>query len=95
MMSFVHQWVRVQTRIRHNAVDEIVYDGRDAVNAAQTLIEGWFLPDLVLAAFLVCHISFSPFLFLFRLYGQRRLPPNENKISVSLPRARLKWNWMF
>jgi hypothetical protein len=26
------------------------------------------LPDLILASFLVCHISFSPLLFLFRLH---------------------------
>jgi hypothetical protein len=38
------------------------------------------LLDLVLAAFLVCHISFSPFLFLFRSRGQTPLPFNGTKL---------------
>ena len=39
-MRFVHRWVGVQARIGHDAIDEIIDHGRDAINSAQTLVKG-------------------------------------------------------
>src|SRR6266404_7250602 len=56
VVGFVHGRIRVQARVRHDPVDQIIDNGGDAINSTEALIEGRFLLDLVLAAFLVCHI---------------------------------------
>jgi hypothetical protein len=42
-MGLVDSRVRVQSRVGHNPVDEIVYDGSDIVHTAQAVVERWSL----------------------------------------------------
>src|SRR5258708_6303332 len=39
MMGFVHGGICIQTRVGHDAVDEIINNGCDAVDSAQSLVE--------------------------------------------------------
>jgi hypothetical protein len=39
MMRFVQARVRIQTRVNHHTVDEVVHNCGDAIHAAQPLIE--------------------------------------------------------
>src|SRR5438093_6369925 len=39
MVRFVHARIRVQARVDHDAVDQVVDDGRDVIDAAQPIVE--------------------------------------------------------
>jgi hypothetical protein len=39
MMSLVYPWVRIQARIDHNPVDEVIHHGRNAVDTAEPLVK--------------------------------------------------------
>jgi hypothetical protein len=39
MVRFVHPVIRVQSRVDHDAVNEVVHDGRDGIDAAEALVE--------------------------------------------------------
>ena len=44
-MRLVDFRIRVKARIRHDAIDEIVRDGRDGIPAAQAFVRRWALGD--------------------------------------------------
>src|SRR5437763_17208179 len=85
MMRFVHQRVRVQPRIVHHTFDQIIHNACDAVNAAQALVEGLLLLNLVLTA-LLCHIVLSG--CCFRFGGTSTWP---NALKRSHGSAQRKW----
>ena len=39
-MCFVNSRIRIQNRIAHHPIDEVVDDGRDSVDPAESIIEG-------------------------------------------------------
>src|SRR5277367_1993797 len=39
MVSFVHLRIGIQSRIDHDAVDEVVYDGSNAIHATKSVVE--------------------------------------------------------
>jgi len=39
MMGLVYLWVRIQTRIDHDPVDEIIHYSGDAVDTAEALVK--------------------------------------------------------
>ena len=59
MVRLIHGWVRVKAGVRHDAIDEIVNDYRDAVNSAQTIVKGSFFGSAAMI------ISFLFWLFVF------------------------------
>jgi hypothetical protein len=39
MVRFVHQGIRIQPRVDHDSVDEVVYDRSDAIDTTQSIVE--------------------------------------------------------
>ena len=39
MMGLVYPWVRIQARIDHDAIDEVIHHGGDAVDTAEPLVK--------------------------------------------------------
>jgi hypothetical protein len=39
MMGFVYPWVRIQARIDHDSIDEVIHHGGNAVDTAEPLIK--------------------------------------------------------
>jgi hypothetical protein len=39
MMGLIYPWVRIKTRIGHDAVDEVIRNGGDAVDTAEPLVK--------------------------------------------------------
>jgi hypothetical protein len=39
MERFSHQWIRIESRVNHDSVDEIVNDSGNAVDATQSFIQ--------------------------------------------------------
>ena len=39
MMSLIYPWVRIQARVGHDAIDEVIHDGGDAVDTAEPLVK--------------------------------------------------------
>ena len=39
MMGLIYPWVRIQARIGHDAVDEVIRNGGDAVDTAEPLVK--------------------------------------------------------
>ena len=39
MMGLVYAWVRIQARINHDPVDEVIHHGGDAVDTAKPLVK--------------------------------------------------------
>ncbi len=59
VMRFVHGWVGVQAGITHDAIDKVIDHGRDAINSAETFVEGRL--DLLVMAWvnaLACGLLF-------------------------------------
>ena len=46
MVRVVDQGIGIESRIGHHAVDEVVHDGRDAVDTAEPLVKIGRSPDL-------------------------------------------------
>ena len=38
-MRFVHEGIGIQSRIDHDSVDQVVYDGSDAVDTAKSIVK--------------------------------------------------------
>jgi hypothetical protein len=43
VVGFVDGWVRIQPGIRHDAINKIIDDTRDAVNSAKAFVEAGFV----------------------------------------------------
>jgi hypothetical protein len=39
MMRFINSWIRVQSRVDHNAINEIIDDGGNRIDSAEALVK--------------------------------------------------------
>ena len=45
MMGLVYPWIRIQSGICHNAVDEVIDDSSDAIDTAESLVKAGRILD--------------------------------------------------
>src|SRR5262249_18640622 len=58
MMRFIDFRIGVQQRVVHDAVNKVINDGGNGIDAPEPVIEG-FLSWCFLAGSLMCHVSYS------------------------------------